>query len=116
VPPPARATRLSVSGDGLRVYRANRVSGGAGDVLAAVITDWFFRVPAIRVAEARGASGGAGTWMYRLDYPEPSENHGFGPCHAVEVPFVFDTVGRNLVPALLGEVPSQAVADRVHGR
>lgn len=30
-------------------------------------------------------------------------------------PFVFDTAGRNLVPALLGEVPSEAVADRVHG-
>ncbi len=34
----------------------------------------------------------------------------------MEVPFVFDNAGRNLVPALLGEVPSQAVADRVHGR
>jgi para-nitrobenzyl esterase len=46
--------------DGLGVYRANRGSGGLagpGDVLAAVITDWFFRVPAIRVAEARCAAG-----------------------------------------------------------
>jgi len=105
-----------LSGDGLGVYRANRVPGGAGsgDVLAAVITDWFFRVPAIRVAEARCATGAAGTWMYRFDYPEPAQNHGFGACHAMEVPFVFDTAGRNFVPALLGDAPSQAVADRVH--
>src|SRR5580658_7125006 len=72
----AVAGAYGLSGDGLAVYRANRTSGGAGDVLAAVITDWFFRVPAIRVAEARCASGGAGTWMYRFDYPEPLDNHG----------------------------------------
>jgi para-nitrobenzyl esterase len=30
------------------------------------------------------------------------------------VPFVFDTVARNFVPALTGDTPSQAVADRVH--
>jgi para-nitrobenzyl esterase len=100
--------------DGLGVYRANRAPGGAGDVLAAVITDWFFRVPAIRVAEARCAAGAAETWMYRFDYPEPADNHGFGACHAMEVPFVFDTVSRNLVPALIGDATSQAVADRVH--
>jgi para-nitrobenzyl esterase len=108
------AGAYGLSGQGLGVYRANRVPGGAGDVLAAVISDWFFRVPAIRVAEARCAAEAAGTWMYRFDYPEPSENHGFGSCHAMEVPFVFDTAGRNFVPALLGDAPSQAVADQVH--
>jgi para-nitrobenzyl esterase len=108
------AGTYGLSADGLAVYRANRPSGGAGDVLAAVITDWFFRVPAIRVAEARCASGGAGTWMYRFDYPEPLDNHGFGACHAVEVPFVFDTMARSGVAALIGDAPSQGVADRVH--
>jgi para-nitrobenzyl esterase len=108
------AGTYGLSGDGLAVYRANRPSGGAGDVLAAVITDWFFRVPAIRVAEARCASGGAGTWMYRFDYPEPLDNHGFGACHATEVPFVFDTMARSGVAALIGDAPSQGVADRVH--
>jgi para-nitrobenzyl esterase len=110
------ASGYGLPGDGLEVYRANRVPGGAGsgDVLAAVITDWFFRVPAIRVAEARCAADAAGTWMYRFDYPEPAQNHGFGSCHAVEVPFVFGTASRNFVPALLGEAPSQAVADQVH--
>jgi para-nitrobenzyl esterase len=108
----AGAYRLSP--DDLGVYRANRASGGAGDVLAAVITDWFFRVPAIRVAEARCAAGAAGTWMYRFDHPEPADNHGFGASHAVEVPFVFDTLARNQSPALIGDAPSQAVADRAH--
>jgi len=81
-------------------------------VLAAVITDWFFRVPAVRVAEARFGAGR--TWMYRFDYPSPASNYGLGSCHGAEIPFVFDTLGLPSVRARLGEAPSQAVADRVH--
>ena len=110
----AVAGAYGLSGDGLGVYRANRPDAGAGDILAAVITDWFFRVPPIRVAEARTAAGAAGTWMYRFDHPEPGDNHGFGACHAVEIPFVFDTVTRDELRPLIGGTPAQAVADRVH--
>jgi para-nitrobenzyl esterase len=110
----AVAGAYGLSGDGLTVYRANRPGAGAGDILAAVITDWFFRIPAIRVAEARAASGAAGTWMYRFDHPDPAENHGFGACHAAEIPFVFDTITRDELRPLIGDAPSQAVADLGH--
>jgi para-nitrobenzyl esterase len=100
--------------DGLAVYRANRPGASPGDIMAAVISDWFFRVPAIRVAEARGATGAARTWMYRFDQPEPQANHNLGACHAAEVPFVFDTIARTDVRRRLGDTPSQAVADRTH--
>jgi para-nitrobenzyl esterase len=96
------------------VYSGNRPAGSAGDVLAAVITDWFFRVPAVRVAEARFGSGPGRTWMYRFDYPSPVANYGLGSCHGAEIPFVFDTLGLPSVRPRLGEAPSQAVADRVH--
>jgi para-nitrobenzyl esterase len=98
----------------LAVYRANRPGASAGDILAAVVTDWFFRVPPIRVAEARAASGTGHTWMYRFDRPEPRDNHRLGACHGVEIPFVFDTITRDELPARLGGAPSQAVADQVH--
>ena len=110
----AAAGGYGLGGNGVAVYRANRPGASAGDILAALVTDWFFRVPAIRVAEARGASGAARTWMYRFDRPEPQANHGFGACHGVEIPFVFDTITRAEVRPLLGSAPSQAVADRVH--
>jgi para-nitrobenzyl esterase len=110
----AVAGAYGLSRDGLAVYRANRPSGGSGDVLAAVITDWFFRVPAIRVAEAHCAARQAATWMYRFDSPEPRDNHGLGACHGAELPFVFDTITRDEVRPRLGDAPSQAVADRVH--
>jgi para-nitrobenzyl esterase len=108
------AGAYGLPGDGLAVYRGNRPGASPGDLMAAVVSDWFFRVPAIRVAEARVAAGAAGTWMYRFDYPEPADNHGYGASHAVEVPFAFDTLDRNHSPALMGDAPSQAVADRVH--
>jgi len=98
--------------DALAVYRANRPGASPGDILAAVVSDWFFRVPPIRVAEARAAAGN--TWMYRFDRPEPEENHRFGACHAAELPFVFDTATREDIRPLVGDTPSQAIADRAH--
>ena len=111
----AVAGAYGLSADDLAVYRANRPGASAGDILAAVITDWFFRVPAIRVAEARAASPGtSSTWMYRFDHPEPQDNRGFGACHGVEIPFAFDTATREEIRPLIGNTPSQAVADLVH--
>src|SRR3984957_14040743 len=108
----AVASAYGLPDAGLAVYSGNRPSGSAGDVVAAVITDWFFRVPAIRVAEARSGSGR--TFMYRFDYPAPAANGGLGACHGAEIPFVFDTLGLPSVRPRLGPSPSQAVADRVH--
>jgi para-nitrobenzyl esterase len=110
----AAAGAYGLDADGLAVYRASRPGASPGDILAAVISDWFFRVPAIRVAEARGATGAASTWMYRFDEPEPRANHNLGACHAAEIPFVFDTITRAGVRPRLGDAPSQAVADRTH--
>ena len=39
---------------------------------------------------------------------------GSGACHAVEIPYVFDTSARADVRPLIGDAPSQAVADRAH--
>jgi len=110
----AAAAAYGLTPQGLEVYRASRPDASPGDVLAAVISDWFFRVPAIRVAETRAAAAAAGTWMYRFDLPEPRDNHRLGACHAAELPFVFDTVTRADVRPLIGDAPSQAVADLVH--
>jgi para-nitrobenzyl esterase len=109
----AASGAYGLTADGVAVYRANRPGASAGDVLAAVITDWFFGIPAIRVAEARAATG-ARTWMYRFDHPEPDANHRLGACHAVEIPFVFHTTDREDVRPLIGDSPSPAVADTAH--
>ncbi|MEV6252267.1 carboxylesterase/lipase family protein [Nocardia sp. NPDC051911] len=108
------AGAYGLTGDDLAVYRTNRPESSCGDILAAVITDWYYRIPAIRVSEARSAAGATRTWMYRFDHPEPEANHGLGACHGTEVPFVFDTITRPETHPLLGDAPSQAAADRTH--
>jgi para-nitrobenzyl esterase len=110
----AVAGAYGLSGPGLEIYRGNRPGASPGDLLAAVITDWFFRIPPIRVAEARASAGSGDTWMYRFDHPDPRDNHGFGACHAAEIPFVFDTATRAELRPLIGDAPSSAVADRTH--
>src|SRR6516162_491063 len=89
------ATAYGLSADSLALYRAGRPGASAGDILAAVVTDWFFTIPAIRVAEARTRGASAPTWVYRFDYPAPEDNHRFGASHGAEVPFVFDTIGQH---------------------
>jgi para-nitrobenzyl esterase len=110
----AAASAYGLSADSLARYRAHRPGASAGDVLAAVITDWFFAVPAIRVAEARTGTASAPTWMYRFDYPAPEDNHRFGASHGAEVPFVFNTISQQDLHPLIGDTPSQAVADQTH--
>src|ERR1700761_3686181 len=111
----AIAAGYQLPGKGLRVYQDAMPGARPGDLLAAVISDWFFRVPAIRVAEARAASGASPTtWMYRFDRPGPASNHELGACHGVEIPFVFDTIGLPELEPRLGPAPSPAVAGQVH--
>ncbi|MCS7480675.1 carboxylesterase/lipase family protein [Umezawaea endophytica] len=109
----AAAGGYGLSPDGVDVYRANRPGASPGDLLAAIITDWFFAIPGLRVAEARAATGT--TWVYRFDYPEPADNHGLGACHGVEIPFVFDTAHRPDARPRIGDTPSRAVTDTAHG-
>ncbi len=110
----AVAGAYGLPGEALAVYRAARPGASPGDLMAAMITDWFFRIPPIRVAEARAAAGAGDTWMYRFDHPEPQDNHRFGACHAAEIPFVFDTATRAELRPLIGDAPSSAVADQAH--
>ncbi len=95
----------------LPTYRANRPSASAGDLLAVVAGDWFFRIPAIRVAEARPESA---TWVYEFAWPTPVLGGTLGACHAVEIPFVFDTLRTEDAESLIGTEPPQGLADTVH--
>ncbi|HEX5406406.1 MAG TPA: carboxylesterase family protein [Pseudonocardiaceae bacterium] len=106
----AAAAGYGLTPDGLAVYRANRPGASPGDVLAALVTDWFFGIPGLRVAEARTGA----TWVYRFDHPGVDANNRLGACHAVEIPFVFDTAHRADVHPLIGATPSQTVADTAH--
>ena len=96
----------------LATYRAAHRGASAGDLLAAVQTDWYWRIPAIRVAEAHAKSPSA-TYMYEFAWRSPQFNGLLGACHGLEIAFVFDTLGNGTEP-LLGTDPPQQLADTMH--
>jgi para-nitrobenzyl esterase len=95
------------------VYAANRPESNPGDLLAALITDQFFRVPAVRLAEAR-ATAPTPTYMYEFSWGTAVQN--LGACHTLEIGFVFDTLNDPGVAKLTGDHPPQGLADDMHAR
>ena len=76
-----------------------------------MFTDYTFRIPAIRLAEAQ-AGQSAPVWMYRFDWPSP--NARFGACHALELPFVWNNLATSIFRVLTGNNPPQELANSMH--
>ena len=85
-----------------------------GDVLAAVATDWFFRIPAIRLAEV-AAGRGDRVHVYEFAWRSPAFDGALGACHAIELGFVFDNLAAPGDDSLQGSAPPQALAGAMHG-
>lgn len=96
-------------------YRANRPGQRPGEVLCDLSTDWFFRIPAIRLAEARTGRRGR-TYAYEFAWGSSAFDGKLGACHAIEIPFVFNHLDRVGGPSLFapGEELPQELADTVH--
>lgn len=97
----------------LGTYRARRPDMPPGYVLADVMSDWFFRIPAIRLAEARAAHG-LPVWAYEFAWSSPAYDGRLGSCHALEIGFVFDTLANPSGAAMQGTTPPHALADDIH--
>ena len=97
----------------IATYRAIRPDASAGELLAAIVTDWFFRIPAIRLAEAHTKGSGA-TYMYEFAWRSPKFDEKLGACHGLEIPFVFDTLDKEGYEQLMGDGAPQQLADVMH--
>ncbi|MEU2733058.1 carboxylesterase family protein [Streptomyces griseoviridis] len=90
----AAAARLHPDPEGLiAAYRAAGRGVTPGEVLSAIGTDYMFAVPTARLAEAHAGRPG-GTWRYEFAWRSPAADGRLGACHGIELPFVFDIVGR----------------------
>ena len=111
--------RLALAGYGVPAddvvgtYRAAAPTATPGELLVAAATDWFFRVPAVRLAEAR-AGGPGRTYVYEFAWPSPQFGGRLGACHALELAFVFDTLASDGVEPMAGPAAPQELADVVH--
>ncbi|WP_406142613.1 carboxylesterase/lipase family protein [Streptomyces sp. NBC_01089] len=94
----------------LDVYRTGRPQAGPGELFDALVTDWFYRIPALRLAEAV-----PGSHVYEFAWRSPQFGGRLGACHASELGFVFDNLRDPTYLPMLGSRPPQALADTMHG-
>jgi para-nitrobenzyl esterase len=79
-----------------------------------IMSDMVFRMPEIRLAEGQVRQG-APVWMYRFDWESPAFGGVLGAAHAVEVPFVWNTLDTQIARRFTGDSPSrQPLADLMH--
>jgi para-nitrobenzyl esterase len=107
------AAAYQLPANAIEVYSAARPGATPGDLLAAISTDWFFRIPAVRLAEAHSGNGGA-THVYELAWRSPLYGGRLGACHALEIGFAFDTLDADWTDRLAGPNPPQSIADEMH--
>jgi carboxylesterase 2/para-nitrobenzyl esterase len=110
----ALAAAYGLPAQALSAYRTAHPGASSGDVFSAIQTDWYWRIPAVRLADAHAANARASTYMYEFAWRSPQSAGRLGAAHGVEIPFVFDTLGLGTEP-LLGRNPPQALADAMHG-
>ena len=109
----AIATVYGLPAGGLSAYRAAHPGASAGELFSAIQTDWYWRIPAVRLADAHATTARASTYMYEFAWRSPQFGGRLGAAHAVEIPFVFDTLGLGTEP-LLGPDPPQSLATAIH--
>lgn len=97
-------------------YRACRPGASSGELFSAIMTDWMFLIPTVRLAEAHAPHPG-GTYLYEFAWPSPACGGMLGACHGLELGFVFDTLdtpGLIGPQGLVGEDPPVELAKRIH--
>ncbi|HEU5129101.1 MAG TPA: carboxylesterase family protein [Glycomyces sp.] len=97
----------------LAAYRAAHPGASPGDLLAILQGDWYYRAPALRLAESRALAAGH-TYVYEFAWRSPQFDGLLGACHALEIPFVFDLLDEPLMRRLTGPAPPQPLADAMH--
>lgn len=103
------AARHSWPEQAVGMYTANRPDASPGDIACAILTDIAFRVPSTCLAAAQHAAGGT-VYAYEFAWPTPVGD--LRSCHALEIPFVFDTIGKD--GHMAGDAAPQQVADEIH--
>ena len=97
---------------GRALHRAAHPGDSNGLLMGQAVTDFMFRVAAVRLAEAR-AHGGAPAFLYEFAWPSPALE-GIGACHCIDLPFVFDLLDADGVITVAGSDPPQSLADAMH--
>ena len=82
-------------------YRRARPGADAAAIWTDLQGDYIFRVPAIRLAERQSARGNA-VFAYLFTWPSPAFGGALGSCHALEIPFAWNTLEHGMSQLFCG--------------
>jgi len=72
------------------------------EIINAIITDLTFRISTIRLLEAQSKHQ-SNTYNYLFTWPSPAYYGALGACHALEIPFVFNTLNNLAFKEFIGK-------------
>ncbi|GGF95701.1 carboxylic ester hydrolase [Rhodococcoides trifolii] len=104
--------RMTLTGYGadvekvLGAYREVMPDASAGHLMIAIMTDWVFRIPALRIAENQAS------YVYEFGWRSSLFDGKLGAAHAVEIGFAFDNLDGSA--GITGPHPPQELADDMH--
>jgi len=98
----------------LTLYTQARADASPELAWVDIMSDLIFRMPAIRLAQGQ-IEQGAPVWMYRFDWESPAFGGVLGAAHAMDLPFVWNTLDTGLSRLFTGDSPDrQPLADLMH--
>ena len=95
----------------VEAYRRSRPALDDNQIAMTLLGDIAFRLPMLRMAEARSGRGAA-TWVYLFTRQSPVQGGRLGAAHAMDIPFVFGTIDAPQVAKLIGDGPERAPLSR----
>lgn len=104
-----------IVGDGramMALYREVHGPLGARDLFNAVIGDWRWWAPNLRLVEALFAR--QPVYHYEFAWRSPTHDGLLGAGHCVELPFCFRNLRTPSTPYLIGDAPPEALADSMN--
>ncbi|NVM43346.1 MAG: carboxylesterase/lipase family protein [Candidatus Lokiarchaeota archaeon] len=84
--------------------REGNYSTDAKEIMNALLTDNLFRISTIRLLEAQSKYQ-PNTYNYLFTWPSPAFKGNLGACHALELPFVFNTLTNPAFKDFIGKSP-----------
>ncbi|MDQ1374750.1 MAG: para-nitrobenzyl esterase [Actinomycetota bacterium] len=96
-------------------YRATRPDASAGEIWGDLQSDYIFRIPAVRLAERQSDRNNA-VFSYLFRWKSPAFGGALGACHALEIPFVWNTLEHGMSQLFCGPADdtSRALAATMH--
>ncbi|MEV4398728.1 carboxylesterase family protein [Nonomuraea sp. NPDC049607] len=103
------ATALRTLAPDPAAYRAAHPQADEERLYELVHSDWLFRMPSLRLAEARLRHGRA--HLYELTWPAPGMGGTLGACHGLGLPLTFGNLTEGAAGLLLGQEPPPDAAE-----